>query len=118
MTIADHSVKFALSVKGSRHAAWRGPSLSPSLKVHPVEVKLIWLVAGRRRPRKRHIHIPDILSRPAKDMLANAKWQNVSWRNGTKGRLEARFAAVRGRTTSADQEYGPTASSGDEARLR
>jgi SRSO17 transposase len=31
-------------------------------------------------------------------MLANAKWQNVSWRNGTKGRLEARFAAVRVRT--------------------
>jgi SRSO17 transposase len=28
-------------------------------------------------------------------MLANAKWQNVSWRNGTKGRLEARFAALR-----------------------
>jgi len=28
-------------------------------------------------------------------MLANAKWQNVSWRNGTKGRLKARFAAVR-----------------------
>ncbi len=24
-----------------------------------------------------------------------AKWQNVSWRNGTKGKLEARFAAVR-----------------------
>src|SRR4051812_10760000 len=31
----------------------------------------------------------------AEDMLANAKWQNVSWRNGTKGRLKARFAAVR-----------------------
>jgi SRSO17 transposase len=28
-------------------------------------------------------------------MLADAKWQNVSWRNGTKGRLKARFAAVR-----------------------
>src|SRR6266853_1685474 len=62
-------------------------------KVYPVGVKLIWPVAGRGRPRKRHI--PDILSRAAEDMLANAKWQNVSWRNGTKGRLEARFAAVR-----------------------
>ena len=28
-------------------------------------------------------------------MLANAKWQKVSWRNGTKGRFKARFAAVR-----------------------
>src|SRR4029434_6859817 len=63
------------------------------LKVYPVGVKLIWPVAARVRPRKRHI--PDILSRAAEDMLADAKWQNVSWRNGTKGRLKARFAAVR-----------------------
>jgi len=28
-------------------------------------------------------------------MLAGSKWQTVSWRNGTKGRLKARFAAVR-----------------------
>jgi len=28
-------------------------------------------------------------------MLANAKWREVSWRAGTKGRLKARFAAVR-----------------------
>ena len=62
-------------------------------KVYPVGVKLIWPVAGRGRPRKRHI--PDVLSTAAEDMLANAKWQNVSWRNGTKGRLKARFAAVR-----------------------
>src|SRR6058998_786138 len=50
-------------------------------KVYPVDVKLIWPVAGRGRPRKRHI--PDVLSTAAEDMLANAKWQNVSWRNGT-----------------------------------
>jgi SRSO17 transposase len=80
------------------------------LKVYPVEVKLIWPVAGRGWPRKRHI--PDILSRPAEDILANAKWPNVSWRNGTKGRLEARFAAVRVRTSAADQGHGPAASSG------
>src|SRR6516165_7806460 len=58
-----------------------------------VDVKLIWPAAGRGRPRKRYI--PDILSTAAEDMLADAKWQNVSWRNGTKGRLKARFAAVR-----------------------
>ncbi|WP_247990517.1 hypothetical protein [Bradyrhizobium sp. 186] len=27
-------------------------------------------------------------------MVADSKWQTVSWRNGTKGRLKARFAAV------------------------
>ena len=32
------------------------------------------------------------------DMLAGAKWQTVSWRTGTKGKLKARFAAVRVRT--------------------
>jgi len=35
---------------------------------------------------------------PAENMLADAKWQYVSWRSGTKGKLEARFAAVRVRT--------------------
>jgi len=82
------------SVRGltSRGLAW-AVGIPRHLKVYPVGVKLIWPVANRGRPRKRHI--PDILSLPAEDMLADAKWQNVSWRNGTKGKLEARFAAVR-----------------------
>jgi len=64
------------------------------LKVYPVGVRLIWPRArGTGRPRKRHV--PNILSKPAEDMLARAKWRTVSWRNGTKGRLKARFAAVR-----------------------
>lgn len=62
-------------------------------KAYPVDVKLIFPVAGRGRPRQRHI--PDLLSRPAEDMLADARWKNVSWRLGTKGKLKARFAAVR-----------------------
>src|SRR6202166_4825743 len=74
---------------------------------------------GRGRPRKRHI--PDILSRAAEDMLANAKWQNVSWRNGTKGRLEARFAAVRVRTADGPpqriKDMGQQHLPGDEAWL-
>jgi SRSO17 transposase len=76
----------------TRGVAW-AVGIPRHLKVYPVAVKLIWPVATRGRPRKRHI--PDILSMPAEDMLADAKWQNVSWRNGTKGKLEARFAAVR-----------------------
>src|SRR5690349_16921764 len=76
----------------ARRLAW-AVGIPRHLKVYPVDVKLIWQVAGRGRPRKRYI--PDILSSAAEDMLANTKWQNVSWRNGTKGRLKARFAAVR-----------------------
>jgi SRSO17 transposase len=65
-------------------------------------VKLIFPVAGRGRPRKRHI--PDILSTPAEDMLTNARWREVSWRLGTKGRLKARFAAVRVRTADGSPQ--------------
>ena len=63
------------------------------LKVYPADVRMIWPVAKRGRPRQRHV--PDILSIPAEDMLANAKWRTISWRTGTKGTLKAGFAAVR-----------------------
>jgi SRSO17 transposase len=54
---------------------------------------MIWPVAKRGRPRKRHV--PDVLSMPAEDMLADAKWSTISWRTGTKGKLKALFAAAR-----------------------
>jgi SRSO17 transposase len=62
-------------------------------KVYPVGVAMIFPVAGRGRPRQRHI--PDVKSVTAQAMLEGTRWQKVSWRKGTKGRLEARFAAVR-----------------------
>ena len=76
----------------ARGLAW-AVGIPRHLKVYPVDVQLIWPVEVRGRPRQRHI--PDHLSMAAEDMLADAKWRNVSWRNGTKGRLKARFAAVR-----------------------
>jgi SRSO17 transposase len=63
------------------------------LKVYPSDVKLVFPVAGRGRPRKRPI--PDQLSAPAEDVLAGARWRRVHWRKGTKGPLSASFAAVR-----------------------
>jgi SRSO17 transposase len=63
------------------------------LKVYPADVRMVWPVAKRGRPRQRYV--PDILSIPAEDMLAHAKWHTISWRTGTKGKLKARFAAVR-----------------------
>jgi SRSO17 transposase len=62
-------------------------------KVYPASVSMIFPVAGRGRPRQRHV--PDMKSVTAQAMLEATKWQKVSWRKGTKGRLEARFAAVR-----------------------
>ena len=102
----------------TRGVAW-AVGIPRHLKVYPVGVKLVWPVANRGRPRKRHI--PDILSRAAEDMLANVKWRNVSWRNGTKGRLEARFAAVRVRTADGPpqriKDKGQQHLPGDEAWL-
>jgi len=36
----------------------------------------------------------------AEDMLADATWQDISWRTGTKGKLKAPFAAVRVRVAA------------------
>jgi SRSO17 transposase len=62
-------------------------------KVYPTDVRLAFPVAGRGRPRKRHI--PDQLSMSGEEMLADAKWRRNSWRKGTKGSKAASFAAVR-----------------------
>ncbi|AOG02703.1 transposase DDE domain protein (plasmid) [Blastomonas sp. RAC04] len=62
-------------------------------KVYPADVAMVFPVAGRGRPRKNHV--PDVPSRPAQEMLESAKWQTVSWQRGTKGKLTARFAAMR-----------------------
>src|SRR6202048_1231811 len=56
-------------------------------KVYPSDVKLIFPVAGRGRPRRRHV--PDQLSIAAADMLGSAKWRRLTWRQGTKGPLAA-----------------------------
>ena len=77
----------------ARKLAW-AVGIPRHLKVYPAGVKLIWPATKvRGRPRKRYV--PDSLSTAAEDMLAGAKWRTVSWRSGTKGRLKARFSAVR-----------------------
>lgn len=62
-------------------------------KVYPHDVALIFPVSGHGRPRKHSI--PDTLSTPAETILEASTWKKVSWRRGTKGRLTARFAALR-----------------------
>ena len=62
-------------------------------KVYPADVSMVFPVANRGRPRKNAI--PDITSCPAQAMLEKVPWRKVSWRRGTKGKLSARFAAVR-----------------------
>ena len=103
----------------TRGLAW-AVGIPRHLKVYPVGVQLIWPITKvRGKPRKRHV--PDILSIAAEDMLASAKWKTVSWRSGTKGRLKARFAAVRVRTADGPPQRiwdkGQQHLPGDEAWL-
>ena len=74
-------------------------------KVYPADVQLIFPLAERGRPRLRHV--PDVKSIAAHSILEGAKWRQVSWRRGTKGRLVARFAAMRVRIADgAPQRIG------------
>jgi SRSO17 transposase len=88
-------------------------------KVYPANVALTFPVAGRGRPRQRHI--PDRTSIAAEAMLADASWRTVTWRRGTKGRLSARFAAMRVRVadgpTQRIRDMGNQHMPGDEAWL-
>ncbi len=67
--------------------------LLPNTKVYPADVEL--LPAEPKQGRKSDLLLPDKVSEPATVLLARAKWRSVTWRSGTKGRLKARFAAVR-----------------------
>jgi len=93
----------ALSARG---LAW-AVGIPRHQKVYPREAELVFPIAGRGRPRKRHV--PNVLSVKAEDMLAQAKWRTLSWRKGTMGPLRARFAAVRVRVAD-----GPPQRIGDK----
>ena len=85
----------------ARNLAW-AVGIPRLLKVYPADVQMIWPVAGRGRPRK---HIPNVPPKAAEDMLAAAKWRAISWRTGTKGKLKARFAAVRVRVADGPEQW-------------
>jgi SRSO17 transposase len=70
-------------------------------KVYPADVAMIFPISGHGRPRQHHI--PDAKSVASEKLLAGQLWKRVSWRRGTKGRLAARFAAMRVRVAD-----GPT----------
>ena len=79
----------ALSERGLLWAV----GLSRRQTVYPADVGLMFPVAKTGNRRK--YHIPDQLPVSAETMLAQEKWQKVTWRRGTKGRLKCLFAARR-----------------------
>ena len=45
--------------------------------------------------RRRKYHVPDDVAASAEIMLSDTKWQKISWRRGTRGKLTCLFAARR-----------------------
>src|ERR1700721_4027804 len=79
----------ALSERGLLGAV----GLSRRQNVYPADIALIFPIAKTGKPRK--YHIPDQPPVSAEALLAEGKWQRVSWRRGTKGRLTCLFTARR-----------------------
>jgi SRSO17 transposase len=63
------------------------------LKVFTTGVTLLHPRANKGRPRQHAV--PSEVARGAADVLAGCLWRRVAWRQGTKGALAGRFAAVR-----------------------
>ena len=79
----------ALSERGLLWAV----GMSRRQNVYRADVGLIFPEAASGRRRK--YHVPNDVAVSAELMLADAKWQKISWRRGTKGKLTCRFAACR-----------------------
>jgi SRSO17 transposase len=62
-------------------------------KVYPANVQMVASTTSRGRPRK--TLVPDAEAVSAEAMLAHTSWRRITWRRGTKGPLQARFASVR-----------------------
>jgi SRSO17 transposase len=86
--LSERSLSWAVGIPGRQ-------------KVYPADVAMIFPISGHGRPRQHHI--PDAKSVASEKLLAGQLWKRVSWRRGTKGRLAARFAAMRVRVAD-----GPT----------
>jgi SRSO17 transposase len=74
-----------LDARGLRWAV----GIPKNQKVYDIDVRLVLPQGRARKP------VPDKEPCPAEDVLAALPWRRVTWRGGTKGRLAARFAAIR-----------------------
>ena len=99
--------RHALDERGLRWAM----GVARKQKVYGTDVQLM-MPDGRVRKS-----VPDQEPQAAEDVLAALPWRRVTWREGTKGKLHARFAAIRVRAadgaTWANNRHLP----GEEAWL-
>jgi len=61
--------------------------------------------------------VPNRAPRPAAETLETRRWRRITWRNGTKGPLHARFAAVRVRVADGPLNAEHTRLPGEEVWL-
>src|ERR1700686_230506 len=76
--------------------------LARGQEVKRADISLIFPIAKTGKPPK--YHIPDQPPVSAEALLAEGKWQRVSWRRGTKGRLTCLFTAPRARVAVAHKD--------------
>jgi SRSO17 transposase len=84
-------------------------------KVYTTAVQLRWPRASRGRPRQ--VPVPSEQPQAVEDVLTRLKWRRLSWRQGTKGALAARFAARRVRVGDGAVTRPSRHLPGDEAWL-
>jgi SRSO17 transposase len=97
-----------------RQLAW-AVGIPRTQKVYTTAVRLDWPQTRTGRPRK--VPEPSKEPRPVDAVLAAAKWRRVAWRQGTKGALAARFAALRVRVGDGAPTRTARHLPGDEAWL-
>jgi SRSO17 transposase len=97
-----------------RELAWAAGIACTQL-VYPTTVKLRPARTPSGRPAK--YPAPNRPPRAAAEMLATQRWRRITWRNGTKGPLNARFAAVRVRVADGPLNAEGTRLPGEELWL-
>ena len=99
--------RHGLDARGLRWAV----GIARNQKVYGVDVQLVAPTGRARKP------VPDQEPRPAEDVLAPLPWRRVTWRQGTKVRLSARFAALRVRVGDGETWGNNRHLPGDEVWL-
>lgn len=98
----------------ARGLAW-SVGVPRTLKVFTTGVGLLFPRAGRGKPRKHAV--PNEEARDAANVLAGLRWRRIAWRQGSKGPLSARFAAVRVRVADGPRSPRHGHLPGDEVWL-
>jgi len=97
-----------------RELAWAAGIAGTQL-VYPTTVKLRPAYTPAGRPAKHPV--PNRAPRSAAEMLETQRWRRITWRTGTKGPLNARFAAVRVRVADGPCNAEGTRLPGEELWL-